>query len=189
MEVARPSKLNVHYIMAENNGSLVWDSDHSDYSDDAKVVAMFGVNQYATLKAAATVINFGAIITDAAPTESATEKASLFPTFCGKGGVKRTIEMDAAEDNINLDDRTTPMQVLQLIARITSTLLSSSFLVKVIGKNPRPICNLSSSNNGVNQRMEDRTTREAATKHCTSCKGTKLATEFPPELKRASPVG
>ena len=36
-----------------------------------------------------------------------------------------------------------------------SVALSPSFLVRVLGKNPRPICNLSSADNGVNQMMED----------------------------------
>ena len=36
-----------------------------------------------------------------------------------------------------------------------SVVLSPSFLVRVLGKNPRPICNLSSAGNGVNQMMED----------------------------------
>ena len=35
-------------------------------------------------------------------------------------------------------------------------MISPSFLVRVIGKNPRPICNLSSNgNNGVNQMMDE----------------------------------
>ena len=44
------------------------------------------------------MINYGSIITNAAPPESAPEKASVFPTFCGKEGVKRTFQRDAMVD-------------------------------------------------------------------------------------------
>ena len=48
-----------------------------------------------------------------------------------------------------------PESDVQTLDSQGAVVLSPSFLVKVIGKNPRPICNLSSGNNGVNQRMED----------------------------------
>ena len=39
--------------LLENKGILVWDSDHEDYDDDAKALALFGTDQYVTLKASA----------------------------------------------------------------------------------------------------------------------------------------
>ena len=44
---------------------MIWDSDQEDYNDDAKSVAMFGLNQYAQLRAATTVSNYA----DTAPGE------------------------------------------------------------------------------------------------------------------------
>ena len=62
---------NMHHRLIENDGILIWDSDHEDYNDDAKSVAMFGLKQYAQLKAATTIVNYAA----AAPGESKIECA------------------------------------------------------------------------------------------------------------------
>ena len=44
----------------------------------------------------------------------------------------------------------------EILSSQGALVISPSFLVRVIGKNPRPICNLSSNgNNGVNQMMDD----------------------------------
>ena len=48
---------NMHNRLTENDGILIWDSDHEDYDDDAKSVAMFGLDQYAQSKAATTVLS------------------------------------------------------------------------------------------------------------------------------------
>jgi hypothetical protein len=47
----------MHNRLTENDGILIWDSDHEDYDDDAKSVAMFGLDQYAQSKAATTVLS------------------------------------------------------------------------------------------------------------------------------------
>ena len=48
---------NVHNRLTENDGILIWDSEHEDYDDDAKSVAMFGLDQYAQLKASTTMLS------------------------------------------------------------------------------------------------------------------------------------
>ena len=49
---------NTYHRLAENDGILIWDSDQEDYNDDAKSVAMFGLNQYAQLRAATTLSKY-----------------------------------------------------------------------------------------------------------------------------------
>ena len=61
----------MHNKLTGNDGILIWDSEHEDYDDDAKSVAMFGLDQYAQSKAATTVLNYAS----AAPGEGETECA------------------------------------------------------------------------------------------------------------------
>ena len=44
------------YRLLENDGILVWDSDDDDYDDDAKALAMFGTNQYVSLKTSTSMV-------------------------------------------------------------------------------------------------------------------------------------
>ena len=48
---------NVHNRLTENDGILIWDSEDEDYNDDAKSVAMFGLDQYAQSRALTTMLS------------------------------------------------------------------------------------------------------------------------------------
>ena len=43
-------RATVFHKLAENDGTLIWDSDDSDYDDSAKSVYIFGIDQYANQK-------------------------------------------------------------------------------------------------------------------------------------------
>ena len=64
-------RANMHNKLIENDGISIWDSEHEDYDDDAKSVAVFGLDQYAQLKPATTVLSY----TTAAPGEGEIESA------------------------------------------------------------------------------------------------------------------